>query len=108
MEVKVELFTILDKFAKPEAIFASTSAELSITEMAAVTFCAERCIGMRFVDGDLQSRQLELVRGLETSSETVALCRQVGRRLGKEVTVVEELDRRVHEPWKRKSARARN
>ena len=90
MEVKIELFTIFDKFAKPGVIFASTSALLSITEMAEVTFCAERCIGMRFGAGASGLKGLELVRGRETSLETVALCREVGRRMGKEVSVVSE------------------
>src|ERR1700691_2540834 len=48
MEMKIELFTIFDKFAKPGAIFASTTASLSITDLAAVTFCPDRCVGMRF------------------------------------------------------------
>src|SRR6185437_8998600 len=48
MEVKLEIFTILDKFAKPGAIFASNTSSLSITEMAAITFRAENCIGMHF------------------------------------------------------------
>lgn len=92
MEMKIELFTIFDKFAKPGAIFASTAATLSISEMAAVTFCAERCIGMRFLDGDRGAKRLELVQGLQTSEETVAACREVGLRLGREVVVVRESD----------------
>lgn len=90
MEVKIELFTILDKFAKPNAIFASTSATLSITEIAGVTFCAERCIGMRFLPADAKTKRIELVQGLKTSEETAAVCREVGRHLGKEVVVVRE------------------
>jgi 3-hydroxybutyryl-CoA dehydrogenase len=92
MEVKIELFTILDKFAKPKAIFASTSASLSITEMAGVTFCAERCIGMRFLPADAKTKRIELVQGLKTSDETVAMCREVAHRLGKEAVVLHEFD----------------
>jgi 3-hydroxybutyryl-CoA dehydrogenase len=92
MEMKIELFTIFDKFAKPGAIFASSTASLSITEMAAVTFCVERCIGMRFLEADLNAKQLALVRGLETSDETVAICREAGQRMGREVVVVRESD----------------
>jgi 3-hydroxybutyryl-CoA dehydrogenase len=95
MEMKIELFTIFDKFAKPGAIFASSTVSLSITEMAAVTFCAERCIGMRFVEADSGVRRLELVRGLETSDEAVALCREAGLRMGREVAVVRESDASV-------------
>jgi 3-hydroxybutyryl-CoA dehydrogenase len=90
MEMKIELFTIFDKFAKPGAIFGTTTSSLSITEIASVTFCPERCIGMRFSDEASQGKHLELVRGRETSEETVAACREVGRRMGKEVSVLNE------------------
>jgi 3-hydroxybutyryl-CoA dehydrogenase len=85
MEMKVELFTIFDKFAKPGAIFASTTASLSITELAGVTFCAERCIGMRFSADTLRAGRLELLKGRESSAETIETCSEVGRRMGMEV-----------------------
>jgi len=90
MEMKIELFTIFDKFAKPGAIFASTATSLSISEMAAVTFCPDRCIGMRFVGNAQHGERLELVRGRETSKETVAACREAGQRMGREVSVLSE------------------
>jgi 3-hydroxybutyryl-CoA dehydrogenase len=90
MEMKIELFTIFDKFAKPGAIIASTTASLSITELAEVTFCAERCIGMRFSADASRAECLELVRGRETSRETIAICREVVRRMGKDVSVLSE------------------
>jgi 3-hydroxyacyl-CoA dehydrogenase len=90
MEMKIEMFTIFDKFAKPDAIFASGSRSLSIAELAAVTFCPERCIGMRFVSRAGQKNGLELVSARQTSGETVGRCREVGRRMGKEVLVVAE------------------
>jgi 3-hydroxyacyl-CoA dehydrogenase len=91
MEMQIELFTILDKFAKPNAIFASTGF-LSITELAEITFCADRCIGMRFPEGG-EGRKvelIELVKGSQTSPETVARCAEVARRMGREVVVVDE------------------
>ena len=90
MEMKIEMFTIFDKFGKPNAIFASSSLSLSIAELAAVTFCPERCIGMRFVRRAGKENALELVCTPKTSEETVARCRAVGRRMGKAVTVVAE------------------
>ncbi len=90
MEMKLELFTIFDKFAKPNAIFASTSASLSITELAEVTFCAERCIGMRFADPLRETSVLELVKGQETSEATIAVCMEAGRRMKKKVVVVRD------------------
>ena len=90
MEMKIELFTIFDKFAKPGAIFASTTTSLSISELAAVTFCPERCIGMRFASDGQKGSRLELVRGSDTSEDTVAACREVGRRMDMEVSVLRD------------------
>jgi 3-hydroxybutyryl-CoA dehydrogenase len=89
-EMKIELFTIFDKFAKPGAIFASTTASQSIAELAAVTFCPERCIGMRFFTDAQHAERLELVKARETSEETIDACREVGRRMGKEVSMLSE------------------
>ena len=90
MEMKIELFTIFDKFAKPGAIFASTSTSLSITDMANVTFCPERCIGMRFITDAKNASRLELVKANETSEETIAACREVAGRMGLKVSVVRD------------------
>src|SRR5260370_31687026 len=83
MEAKIEMFTIFDKFAKPNAILASSSPALSIAEMASVTFCAKRCIGMRFSLSAGGKNILELVRAPDTSQKTVVACTEVGRRRGK-------------------------
>lgn len=90
MELKLEIFTIFDKFAKPNAILASNTSSLSITEMAAITFRAEHCIGMHFFNPVPKMKLLEIVRGLETSEETVKTCVEAGKRMGKDVVVVRE------------------
>ncbi len=90
MELKIEIFTLLDKFAKPGSIFASNTSSLSITELAAVTCRPEKCVGMHFFNPVPKMKLLEIVRALETSEDTVAACREVGRRMGKEVIVVRE------------------
>lgn len=90
MEAKLEIFTVLDKFAKPGAIFATNTSSLSITEMAAITFHPENCIGMHFFNPVQKMKLLEVVRGLETSSSTVSACVEVGRRMGKEAVVIRE------------------
>ncbi len=86
-EMKLELFTIFDKFAKPGAILASTTTSLSITELAEITFCQERCLGMNFFADTSGAQRLELVRGRATSEETIDACREAGRRMGREVSV---------------------
>jgi 3-hydroxybutyryl-CoA dehydrogenase len=90
MEVKAEIFTIFDKFALPAAILASHTSSLSITELAAITFRAENCIGMHFFNPVPKMKLLEIVRALETSEATVEACAEVGRRMGKEVVVIRE------------------
>jgi 3-hydroxybutyryl-CoA dehydrogenase len=90
MEVKLEIFTIFDKFAKPDAIMASNTSSLSITEMASITFRAENCIGMHFFNPVPKMKLLEIVRALETSEATLQACVEVGRRMGKEVVVIRE------------------
>jgi 3-hydroxybutyryl-CoA dehydrogenase len=90
MEVKLEIFTIFDKFARPHAILASNTSSLSITELAAITFRAADCIGMHFSNPVPKMKLLEIVRGLETSESTVQACAAVGRRMGKEVVVIRD------------------
>ena len=90
MEIKIEMFTIFDKFAKPNAIFASTSRLVSIADLAAMTFCPERCIGLRFGSLVGPVDALELVRIPQTSEDTVATCREIFRRMGKDVTILRE------------------
>lgn len=84
-EMKIEMFTIFDKFAKPDAIFASTALSISIAELAEITFCPERCIGLRFAAAFANAGDFELVLAPATSEATVAACREVGRRMGKSV-----------------------
>jgi len=90
MEMKMELFTIFDKFAKPHAIFASNTSSLSISDMSDLTVSRERCIGMHFFNPVPKMRLIELVRTPLTSQNTVDVCTEVGRRMGKEVVVVQE------------------
>jgi 3-hydroxybutyryl-CoA dehydrogenase len=90
MEMKMELFTIFDKFAKPGAIFASNTSSLSISDMSDLTVSRERCIGMHFFNPVPKMKLIELVKTPFTSQNTVDVCTEVGRRMGKEVVLVQE------------------
>lgn len=90
MEMKLELFTIFDKFAKPGAIFASSTRTLSIAEISDVTVHRERCVGLRLFDPVPQTRSMEVVRTAFTSEETVAACREVAHRMRKGAVVIRE------------------
>ena len=90
LEMKLELFTIFDKFAKTGAIFASTASSVSITDFTDIVVSRERCIGMHFSHSVSKGKLIELLRTPYTSEDTVAICREVARRMGKEVAVVNE------------------
>jgi 3-hydroxybutyryl-CoA dehydrogenase len=87
-ESKTEIFTLLDKVAKPATIFASTTLEFSITDLAAVTYRAKKILGLRFTLPIDQPQLLEIVRGRETDAATVAACAEVGRRMGLKVVMI--------------------
>ena len=90
IELKIELFGMFDKFTRAETILATNTSSLSITEMAAITQRPELCVGMHFFNPVPKMKLLELVRALETSDATLAACREVGVRMGKEVVTVRE------------------
>ena len=90
MELKLELFTLFDKFAKPNAVLASNTSSLSIGEMAEMTYRPELCAGMHFFNPVPKMRLIEIVRAPKTSEDTIRICREVGGRMGKEVVVVKE------------------
>jgi 3-hydroxybutyryl-CoA dehydrogenase len=91
LEMKLELFTIFDKFAKPNAIFASNTSSLSISDLSDIVIARDRCVGMRFFDEASKTNRVEIVRTSHTSDETVTTCVEVARRMRKETVVVTEV-----------------
>jgi 3-hydroxybutyryl-CoA dehydrogenase len=90
MESKIEIFTLLDKICRPHAVLASNTSSLSLTEIASVTYRAKQCVGMHFFNPVHKMKLLEVVRALETDADTLATAVAVGKRMGKEVVVIQE------------------
>ena len=90
LESKIEMFTLLDKICRPGAILASHLSSLSITEISRVTYRAKNCLGMRFAEPMDREKRLEVIRGQDTDDETLAAAVEVGKRMGKDVVVVED------------------
>jgi 3-hydroxybutyryl-CoA dehydrogenase len=90
MDSKIEIFTLLDKICRPNAILASNTSSLSITEIASVTYRATKCVGMHFFNPVHKMKLLEVVRALETDDDTLATAIDVGKCMGKEVVVIKE------------------
>jgi 3-hydroxybutyryl-CoA dehydrogenase len=90
LESKIEIFTLLDKICRPGTILASHLSSLSITEISRVTYRARNCLGMRFAEPVEREKRLEIIRGLETDNDTVAATVEVGRRMGKDIVVIDD------------------
>jgi len=90
LELKIETFRLAAENAPQDALFATNTSGLSITEMAPATGKPERFAGMHFFNPVHIMKLVELVKGLETSDETVELLKDVAERMGKQVVVVNE------------------
>ena len=88
--VKEEVFRKLDQSCKPDAVLASNTSSISITRLAAATRRPERVAGMHFMNPVPLMQLVEIVRGMQTSDDTIAFVRGVAERLGK--TAVESRD----------------
>lgn len=69
-DIKKKIFQDLDSVCKPEAILATNTSSISITEIAAVTKRADKVIGMHFMNPVPMMKLVETIRGLATSQET--------------------------------------
>jgi 3-hydroxybutyryl-CoA dehydrogenase len=81
--VKAEIFRALDEATNPEAILASNTSSISITQIAAETNRPDQVIGMHFFNPVPVMKLVEIVRGLETSDETFRTIYDLSERLGK-------------------------
>jgi 3-hydroxybutyryl-CoA dehydrogenase len=81
--LKRKVFEQLDQAARPEAILATNTSSISITEIAAITKRADRVIGMHFMNPVPVMPLVEIIRGLATSDATTALVSDLAQRLGK-------------------------
>ncbi|MEW5898511.1 MAG: 3-hydroxyacyl-CoA dehydrogenase [Bacillota bacterium] len=88
--LKIEVFQDLDRVCPPHAILATNTSGLSITEIATSTRRPEKVIGMHFFNPVHLMKLVEIVRGMETSDETLAFTKEVAARMGKEVVEVNE------------------
>jgi len=82
-ELKKQIFTTLDATAPANAILASNTSSISITEIAAITKRPAQVIGMHFMNPVPVMTLVEIIRGLATSDATYAVTEELSRRLGK-------------------------
>jgi len=90
MDLKRDFYKRLDAVAQPSAIFATNTSGLSITELASVTSRPGRFIGMHFFNPVPMMKLVEVIRGIATSEETVALIKALASKMGKTPIEVQE------------------
>ncbi|HWA22970.1 MAG TPA: 3-hydroxyacyl-CoA dehydrogenase NAD-binding domain-containing protein [Caulobacterales bacterium] len=83
MDLKKKIIGELDKIAPPHAILASNTSTLSVTELASVTKRPSQVVGLHFFSPAHVMRLLEIVRGADTSSQTLVTSLDIGRKLRK-------------------------
>ena len=90
MEAKKALFAELDELVKPEAIMATNTSSLSVTEIAMATKRPDKVIGMHFFNPVPAMKLVEIIKGVATSEETKATIVELSQKLGKTPVEVEE------------------
>ncbi|MCR4601522.1 MAG: 3-hydroxybutyryl-CoA dehydrogenase [Clostridia bacterium] len=90
LDVKRDIFQRLDKACKPEAVLASNTSSLSITELAAVTERPGQVIGMHFFNPAAVMKLVEIIPGYTTNASTVAKIKELSTALQKTPIEVNE------------------
>jgi 3-hydroxybutyryl-CoA dehydrogenase len=90
LELKKAMFREVDAHAHSEAIIASNTSSVSITEMASATNRPEKVCGMHFFNPPQLMKLVEVVRGARTSDETVNAVLDTAHKMDKETVLVKK------------------
>ena len=83
LDVKKEVFKALDSICSPETILATNTTALSVSEIASATSRPDKVIGMHFFNPAVIMKLVEIIRGDETSEETIAATKKFAEDLSK-------------------------
>ncbi len=81
--LKFSIFSDLDRIANPEAVLATNTSSISITEIARRTRRPDKVVGMHFMNPVPVMKLVEIIRGLATSDATTEYVTDLSTRLGK-------------------------
>ncbi len=88
MDLKQEIFKKIDEISGPEALIASNTSAISITELASVTKRPQRVLGLHFFSPVPMMQAVEVTRGLTTTEETARRGKEFVIQIGKEPIMV--------------------
>jgi len=88
--LKCDLFRQLGLLCQPETVLASNTSSISITKLGAVSGRPAQVLGLHFMNPVPVMRLVEVVQGMETSEETMALGVDVAKQMGKTPVVCKD------------------
>ena len=88
LDLKKQIFEKMDGFSRPEALIASNTSSIPITELAVATKRPERVLGLHFFSPVPMMQAVEVIRGQSTSEKTMVQGKQFVIRIGKEPIMV--------------------
>ena len=91
LEIKLNLFKKLDEVCKPEAVLATNTSSLPITQIAAATKRPNQVIGMHFINPVPVMKLVEIIRGLATSDETYGVVKDLAEKMGKKAVEIKDI-----------------
>lgn len=83
IDLKLKIFKDLDQFAPADAILASNTSSISITQIAAATNRGDKVIGMHFMNPVPVMKLVEVIRGYQTTNETTKTIMSLSESLEK-------------------------
>ncbi len=90
IDIKRSVFENLDEYTDVNAILATNTSSLPITQLAAFTRRPDKVVGLHFFNPAHLMRLVEVIPGLETSAETIETALEFGQSLGKLAVRVDE------------------
>lgn len=87
MELKKQLFKQLDELCPPHTILATNTSSLSVTEIGSLAQRQDKIIGLHFSNPPMVLRLVEVIRGFNTSEETVQLCLNFLKRMEQDYVI---------------------
>ncbi|NLA11716.1 MAG: 3-hydroxyacyl-CoA dehydrogenase family protein [Firmicutes bacterium] len=103
LDLKQSVFADLDKFAPKEAILATNTSNISVTDIASATGRADKVIGYHFFNPAVLMKLVEVIKGDQTSDEAAQVGYDLAQKIGKVPVIVQKdspgfIYNRVNEP----------
>lgn len=90
MDIKKNIFEVIDQHAPEHCCFATNTSTMSPTEIGSFTKRPDKVIAMHFFNPVQKMPLVEIIKGLETSEETAQSIKRAAEQMGKETVVINE------------------